>query len=800
MFRNRVNQQYVVATVKEVSPYLSRSEKCLIGTDGQPLSQDDFVIVYHATSKENAESLLKNGFRIGQKRPQPLPVANTPELANMLRVKVGEPAPYGIGHGKGKGIYFSLSPAKLYGNSWVSFPIQVKDLKNPPERAGCSSPEWALLLDDGYAEINIPASRFVNHKIAATGWHLPGQPLPRPLQPTEQEPRKSNNLSGPGGGPVTPMSEIEFDHNMPASPTHQRLKDLPPGRRGPLEGPAHSAASIPLSDVVQVLKDEDNTEDASFVSSLVRLARKYKQWELKSLDPKQLILEPINEKSIEGLDRDTLSECQPIVAIPGEGGLYQILDGNHRANAAYNFGIKIKAYVPKITVTAETVGLDELVTKETANLLDILRKNGISHFKPTIKIKTLKQDALALYRGGSALRSPIFWVNATFLDYCDEYGIDDPETPLLDTLLHEMWHAMADLIRFRCRYAGEETKNICPDETDRGRGEEDAAELAISLLRKGTIRNYDMGRAFFEALAWDMKKRRITAASSDTRRGGFGPPPLGLIEGPMMNDHIDDNRRKIKIVRPTEEDMPSFPKAIEPEPASGEDEAEEPKEEIMSSFLKKIERDVVTAAKEIHIEDVKKRVKFLLPTLVQKKLAPPTWTWKPTKERDDDADPLIDEIKSKLGMYYPHLKWSLRSVDGATVTEMDLDDGGVIDFAINLMANDIFTMIYTPPKPGVIEEETGDEDEEVQSSYLQRVASAASSESSTCVCSDNTRGRTTLLTTLDEIGWWPGTANASRSCKKTIDTEKIGAKQLALRHIPQAEILKNLKANKKRIN
>lgn len=432
----------------EISPYKSREQKRLIGTDGQPLSPDDLILVYHSTSKANAESLLKTGFRVGQKNPKPLPIADSPELANMLKVKLGEPSPYGINHGKGPGIYFSLKHEPLYGEASLCFPIRVGDLMNPPERKSCSSPEWALLLDDGYAEINIPAKKFVSQMALSQveksdneifeyvkSMHMypedlhggdlgdriyrfskyalqtiPLSQIESPWEvhtPTAEDYSKMGDkipaivvfkkgqkyividgshrlaaakLSGkkeidawvgvakatadifnPGAAPTSFLKEMDQTHtnNMsgPSGPgatpiqddvtTHQRMKDT--DRIFP--APAQSAAAL-LEDVIQVLKDEDSTDDDEFVADLIRRASKFKTWELRQLDPKtQLDLQPINEDSIEGLDRSTLKECQPIVVIPGgEGGLYEILDGNHRANAAWNFNVKIKAYVPKTPV------------------------------------------------------------------------------------------------------------------------------------------------------------------------------------------------------------------------------------------------------------------------------------------------------------------------------------------------------------------------------------------------------------------------------------------------------------------
>jgi hypothetical protein len=153
------------------------------------------------------------------------------------------------------------------------------------------------------------------------------------------------------------------------------------------------------------------------------------------------------------------------------------------------------------------------LSEDAEKLEAILKKNGFEHFKPSLKVKTLKQkNWLALYRSGSAIRSrPIFWVGDNFIDWCDKHGIVNPTDPLLDTLLHEMWHAMADLIRFRCQYQGENHKNPCPEETDKGQGEEDAAEKAISPLYSGTFKDTELGKIFLEALEWDQNKREVNA-------------------------------------------------------------------------------------------------------------------------------------------------------------------------------------------------------------------------------------------------------------------------------------------------
>ena len=139
----------------------------------------------------------------------------------------------------------------------------------------------------------------------------------------------------------------------------------------------------------------------------------------------------------------------------------------------------------------------------------ILKKNGLGSFFPVIKVKEdpKKRNWLALYRSGSALRSnPIIWVNPDFIKICDKHNVIDPTEPLLDTLLHELWHGMADVIRHRSRYVGSKYKNPVPDETDQGRGEEDAAELVISLLSRDKFKESPMGKAFLDTLNWNIAR------------------------------------------------------------------------------------------------------------------------------------------------------------------------------------------------------------------------------------------------------------------------------------------------------
>jgi hypothetical protein len=160
----------------------------------------------------------------------------------------------------------------------------------------------------------------------------------------------------------------------------------------------------------------------------------------------------------------------------------------------------------KYKVLAVDSRLNNFLDEAKQQFRTILKKNGLDAFLPVIKVKEdpKKRNWLALYRSGSALKfsgpsNPIIWVNPDFIKICDKQNILDPTKPLLDTLLHEMWHGMADVIRLRSRYAYE---NTVPDETDQGRGEEDAAELAIELLCRDTFKSSPMGKAFFEALEW----------------------------------------------------------------------------------------------------------------------------------------------------------------------------------------------------------------------------------------------------------------------------------------------------------
>ena len=141
---------------------------------------------------------------------------------------------------------------------------------------------------------------------------------------------------------------------------------------------------------------------------------------------------------------------------------------------------------PKWSVQLQPHHVDKAV-EETKQLL---RDNGLPD-KFTVKIHPHpgKKNWLALYKTGSTARSrPIFWVNPQFGHHVDnafgEYhsGKTDFEKDLhgnlVDTLLHEYAHSMADSVRhhFGQRYLNHSDtgklfqKEVAPDEEEFAEG------------------------------------------------------------------------------------------------------------------------------------------------------------------------------------------------------------------------------------------------------------------------------------------------------------------------------------------
>jgi hypothetical protein len=134
-----------------------------------------------------------------------------------------------------------------------------------------------------------------------------------------------------------------------------------------------------------------------------------------------------------------------------------------------------------------------LVEKASEEAGSLLRSNGLDSLTNfQVKIKELKQDSwTALYRRGTEFMSrPIFWVNQDFQTIMIEVLNHDENTDqeayehdlfmnLVDTILHEIGHAIEDVILFKGRYLSknEEAQRLV------GNDIEDFAENMVSVLK-----------------------------------------------------------------------------------------------------------------------------------------------------------------------------------------------------------------------------------------------------------------------------------------------------------------------------
>lgn len=144
---------------------------------------------------------------------------------------------------------------------------------------------------------------------------------------------------------------------------------------------------------------------------------------------------------------------------------------------------------------------------------------------------------------------------------------------------------------------------------------------------------------------------------------------------------------------------------------------------------------VLSMTAPLVFKDVLKIVKQFFPELKMKFPKPPTYVWNPKKQEDaskgkdekedteeevetDDESAKLDpqEIKDKLKVKIPQLKWTLRMMDGVEEAELEFADESLALFEIGAKANHL-TVTYTePPKDAsnikYDDSESDDEDEE----------------------------------------------------------------------------------------
>lgn len=125
------------------------------------IADRDHVLVYHATTQDVAEKMLREGTG-GSKPARPATTVTDPTTANMLGVQVGDNLPYEPGRGLGSGLYVGGSPnglADVYGPVVLQLRVPKSALMVPPERSSRvglgMTPEKALKIQDGYLEYKI---------------------------------------------------------------------------------------------------------------------------------------------------------------------------------------------------------------------------------------------------------------------------------------------------------------------------------------------------------------------------------------------------------------------------------------------------------------------------------------------------------------------------------------------------------------------------------------------------------------------------------------------------------------------
>lgn len=107
-------------------------------------------------------------------------------------------------------------------------------------------------------------------------------------------------------------------------------------------------------EVIDSLKKYDGSGDQDFLAHLFDIIRRYPEWELLVVNPAEHFNIgdgcPNEEVIQEYIDLGP-SSAPPIIAVPGNDGKHDLLDGMHRANAAAEAGVTIRAYVPLGSLT-----------------------------------------------------------------------------------------------------------------------------------------------------------------------------------------------------------------------------------------------------------------------------------------------------------------------------------------------------------------------------------------------------------------------------------------------------------------
>lgn len=142
--------------------------------------------------------------------------------------------------------------------------------------------------------------------------------------------------------------------------------------------------------------------------------------------------------------------------------------------------------------------LPQLITNAQHRLRELCDRSGLQRLPFTIKIHKTRNDWLAQYRSGTAFRSgAIFWISDRFIEKCIDNDMweDDWPTVMLDTVCHELYHAIVDLVNFERRRRG----NI--DRVHKLLAQEEAAaETFIRELQDGTFASTPLHAELLAAL------------------------------------------------------------------------------------------------------------------------------------------------------------------------------------------------------------------------------------------------------------------------------------------------------------
>ena len=98
--------------------------------------------------------------------------------------------------------------------------------------------------------------------------------------------------------------------------------------------------AVPQEQVIRQLVESDQTGDPDYVEGLIEVVEEHDDWVLGEVDPEDpgidFNLHPA--KAVEGYYGDD----SPVVIA---GGF--VIDGSHRASAAYHSGTDLRAYIPE---------------------------------------------------------------------------------------------------------------------------------------------------------------------------------------------------------------------------------------------------------------------------------------------------------------------------------------------------------------------------------------------------------------------------------------------------------------------